>query len=96
VKDYNAHGELQTDMTFMTNADVPLLTLQNIVDNPKNPFTGNALTSEYKTNGVYITTNHLFMARDHNGQNTFKINKNQWIYVHDNIFNTANWERYIN
>jgi hypothetical protein len=92
VKDFNRRGDPVTDMTFMTNADVPSLALKDIVDDPVNPFTGNKITMDHKKNGVYITDNHLAMAHRHN-KNTFKINDDQWILVRDNIRIAENWSR---
>jgi YidC/Oxa1 family membrane protein insertase len=89
VKDFNAHGELSTDMTFMTNADVPVLALDGIAE-PVNPFTSNSLINESKKDGVFITVNHLPQAYQHN-KTTFKIDKNQWIFIRDNIFDENNW-----
>jgi hypothetical protein len=90
VKDFNARGDLKTDMSFMTNADVPSLALQGIVENPVNPFTGKALSVDAKKDGVVISTSDLYMAHYH-PKNTFKIEPSQWLRVHDNIFDTANW-----
>ena len=42
VKDFNATG-FTTDGRFMTNADVPLLAMEGIVDDPVNPSTGKQL-----------------------------------------------------
>jgi hypothetical protein len=91
VKDFNRRGDPVTDMTFMTNADVPSLALKDIVDNPVNPFTGNKITMD-KKDGVYITDNHLSMTHMHN-KNTFKINDDQWILVRDDIRIAENWKR---
>jgi YidC/Oxa1 family membrane protein insertase len=90
VKEFNAHGELKTDMSFMTNADVPVIALKDISP-PVNPFTGKPLTNEQKKDGVYITINHLPQAYQHN-KTTFKISKNEWVHIHDNIFDEKNWE----
>ncbi|MDR0876870.1 MAG: YidC/Oxa1 family membrane protein insertase [Treponema sp.] len=84
VKDFAAHGELQTDMSFMTNADVSVLALNGIIDNPVNPFTGKAVTNELKKDGVFITTNSISMPLRHS-KNVFAIQDNQWLRVHDNI-----------
>jgi hypothetical protein len=43
VKDFGATG-FTTDDTFMTNADVPYIATYGVIDNPVNPFTGNAFT----------------------------------------------------
>ncbi|MBR3534073.1 MAG: YidC/Oxa1 family membrane protein insertase [Clostridiales bacterium] len=45
IKDFASTG-FTTDDSFMTNADVPSLALQGIVDDPVNPFTGNPITME--------------------------------------------------
>ncbi|GHV79749.1 membrane protein [Spirochaetia bacterium] len=92
VKDFDAHGEIKTDMTFMTNADVPVLATNGIVDHPVNPFTGNAVTNELKQAGVFITTNNISMPFRHQ-KNVFNIKDDQWIHVHDNIFDEKNWEK---
>jgi hypothetical protein len=91
-KDFNARGELKTDMAFMTNADVPFLTTAGIIQNPANPFTGQPITSESKNNGVSITTNAVSMPYQH-PKNIFDIKDGQWIFVHDNIFDANNWEK---
>jgi len=90
IKDFNTRGPLKTDMTFMTNADVPVLATQGIISNPVNPFTGNPITMDPKKDGVIITTNHIFMPYQH-GKYQFKISDDQWVRVHDNIFDPANW-----
>jgi YidC/Oxa1 family membrane protein insertase len=89
-KDFNSHGEPVKDMSFMTNADVPALALKGIIEDPVNPFTGNKISMEPKKDGVFVTTNHLPMAQDH-GKYQFTIENDQWLYVHDSIFNKNNW-----
>ena len=37
-----------TDNTFMTNADTPVTAFAGLVDDPRNPFTGNPVTGEGK------------------------------------------------
>jgi hypothetical protein len=58
-KDFNSYGNLQIDMSFMTNADVPMLALDGISETI-NPFTGKSLRENSKADGVFITINHLF------------------------------------
>jgi YidC/Oxa1 family membrane protein insertase len=91
VKDFHSRGELKTDNAFMSNADVPVLALKDIIDDPVNPFTGRSLKDNPKESELHITINHLPMPDRHN-KNTFKIQKNQWIAVHDNIFDAENWK----
>jgi len=92
-KDFNSHGTLSINNDFMTNADVPFFTLNGIVDNLVNPFTGNPITTQPKENGILLTTHHSPMAGSH-GKYVFNIRKNQWIYLHDSIFEASNWENY--
>ncbi|MCL2479848.1 MAG: sulfatase-like hydrolase/transferase, partial [Treponema sp.] len=92
VKDFNQDGPFVINKDdFMTNADMPTLMLQGIIDNPVNPFTGNPINSDPKKDGIYITTNHVPMADGH-GKYTFSIQKDQWIFLKDSIFDPANWQ----
>ena len=96
VKDFNAKGKFKTDNKFMTNADVPLLVTDNIINKPKNPFTGKVLSSEDKERGAYILIGHddwnpsQFYRKNRplNENSTFK-------HVKDNIFNVDNWSKSI-
>lgn len=90
VKDFNAQGTLKTDMTFMTNADVPSLSCQDIISQPENPFTHNPISSDAKDAGVLIANSHLW-SPDGQYKNTFKIADDEWFFVHDNIFDPTNW-----
>ncbi|GHT91551.1 membrane protein [Spirochaetia bacterium] len=92
VKDFDEYGdekELSIDNTFMVNADVPLLALNSIITNPVNPFTGIPLRSD-KTDGITITTIGALDSRKHS-KYMYKINNSEWLHVHDNIFDPANW-----
>ena len=89
-KDFNSNGKLQIDMSFMTNADVPFLALDGIAATI-NPFTGKSLRENSKSEGVYITTNHLWQPHRHN-KRTFNIDNDQWLFVKENIFDFKNWE----
>jgi hypothetical protein len=94
VKDFNSHrvsgAMLDTDNSFMTNADVPHLAARALIPNPANPFTGKPLTTE-KHGGVFITTSRRWELNKH-GKNSFSIADDEWLYVHDNIFDPNNWE----
>jgi hypothetical protein len=90
VKDFNTSGGFTTDNTFMTNADVPILATDGLVANPINPFTRNPLRSD-KEDGADITITNLPGGMAQPGQRLFKIKTNEWLHVHDNIFDPANW-----
>jgi len=91
-KDFNSHGILSINDEFLTNADIPFFTLNGIVENPKNPFTGNPITMQPKKEGILITTNPFPMAYSH-GKYTFNIKKNQWIFLSGSIIEASNWKR---
>jgi len=91
VKDFNSRGRLQTDMTFMTNADVPVLALDGIAETI-NPFSGKSLRENPKSQGLYITTTRLWHPNKHS-KNKFNIKTDHWLFVHDNIFDPNNWEK---
>lgn len=58
VKDFGADGEIRTDTSFMTNADVPTLAMKGLIADPVNPFTGKAVTDQDKTGISYVTLCH--------------------------------------
>lgn len=93
VKDFNEHGLLKHDMTFMTTADVPSLALKDLVNNPVNPFTGNPVNMDLKKNGAIVTisNNHQPVMQY---KNRFNISDKDWYLVKDNIFDDANWSKY--
>lgn len=90
-KDFNKNDEIITDMTFMTNADTPLLAIQDLFTNARNPFTGNELKAE-KDNGVNILINGPSQPLNYQGHEA--IFKDSQIYhVNDNIFDINNWTK---
>jgi len=90
-KDFNSKGKLITDMSFMTNADVPVLALNGIAETI-NPFTGKSLRENPKAQELFITTNHIYDPHKHS-KYTYNIKKDQWIIVKNNIYDPNNWEK---
>lgn len=91
VKDFGSDGDLKTDNTFMTNADTPTLAFDGLIENPVNPFTGNAVNNDKK----YEDEHHIFYT-DH-----WQVNENKgttflpgdWFTLHgDNLFDMSAWE----
>jgi len=90
VKDFQASGEIKTDMSFMSNADVPYLSLVDVIENTVNPFTGNAISIERKKEPLYIAiSGSIHLSNSNNSQ--FQLNPNKDYYVHGSIFNAENW-----
>jgi YidC/Oxa1 family membrane protein insertase len=90
VKDFDASGEIKTDFTFMSNADVPYLSLKNVIENPVNPFTGNEISVDRKKEPLYIAVSGAIHITDKN-DTQFTLNPKFDYYVHDNIFAAQNW-----
>ena len=92
VKDFDAHGFTTSD-EFMTNADVPTMALEGIVDNPTNPATGVAITSDEKTAHDQIITGSRHWNTGRYRGTTFDTSDAPWYSVHDDIFDLSNWKR---
>ncbi len=92
VKDFDAHG-FTTDETFMTNADVPALSLEGLVENPVNPFTGNAIDSSFKTENErhYVILSDKWDIADNNG---CQFLPDEWGSVTGDIRDKSNWTYY--
>lgn len=62
VKDFNAKDMFSVSHDFMTLADIPTISLKDIIENPINPFTGKQIINTEKEYGVDIITT-LFKKR---------------------------------
>ena len=89
-KDFNSN-ELSKDDSFMTNADVAYLATKDIINNPKNPFTGKEIIEEVKKGKEY----HVFGTDNWdiltNNDTTFA--KDKWYSVHDNCLDSDCWSK---
>ena len=93
VKDFNATG-FTTSNEFMTNADVPALALEGVVDNPVNPFTGQPITTDAKNEEEMLVTASANWRTGDNDGYTFNTSDAPWYSVHDDIYDRDNWTRY--
>lgn len=85
VKDFN-ETEFKVDNTFMTNADVPTIATNGVINNPVNPFTGNKITSDWKdTHELHILFNNDSVTEE------YKHEDGTWFTVSDNVYNKSNW-----
>lgn len=93
VKDFNAHGKLSIDNSFMTNADVPNLAVNGLIQDPVNPFTGVSLrdSAKAKEEKLFIVKEAGWSPGAHN-KNTFKIKDEDWFSVKDSIREEKNWK----
>ena len=91
VKDVGAAG-FTTSSEFMTNADVPSLTLEGLLDDAKNPFTGNPISTDEKTaHPQYIIISDQWQTDVNNGAAFLPA---QWASVEANWRDVENWEFY--
>ena len=91
VKDFGSKGFTTSD-TFMTNADVPTLAMKGLIQDPTNPFTGNAINDEEKTAHDQFIITHGEVSPLKNNGNTLLPAK--WASVKDNIWDKDNWTFY--
>lgn len=63
VKDFDSHGGLKESNECMTNADVPFLATNGIINQPVNPFTGNPLDAHEKEE---MEEYHIFYSMENN------------------------------
>lgn len=91
VKDFDAEGFV-TSEEFMTNADVPTLAMERLIQDPMNPYTGKAINSDEKTaHEQYVIMSNIFSINENNG-NTFL--PARWASVKDDMRDVDNWTFY--
>lgn len=88
VKDFNA-TEFTVSNDFMTNADVPTLAVDGVIENPVNPFTGKAINSDEKTaHDQMVLISEEWDTTVNNG-NTFIAGR--WASVKEDMWVEENW-----
>ncbi len=88
VKDFDSEGFEISD-EFMTNADVPTIAVEGIIDNPTNPFTGMEINNSEKTaHEQYIIMSDKYEVTENNG-NVFI--PATWYGVQGNMWDKNNW-----
>ncbi len=89
VKDFNSTG-FKTSDEFMTNADVPTIATNGVIENPINPFTNNPINSDEKTaHDQFIMTSDNWRTSKNNG-NTYSATG--WAIVSNNIWDRSDWK----
>ena len=88
VKDFG-DTELKTDYRFMTNADTSLLAMEGIIEEPRNPFTGNLMTDEMKQQPEqHVAFSGVWSVSMSDG-NQFK--SITWLAVQNNALDVKAW-----
>ena len=92
VKDFGSEG-FTTSSAFMTNADVPVLAMEDLIEDPVNPFTDLPITDAEKTaHDQYIIMGWEWNTDINNGTTFLPA---MWARVHSNIWEKENWEFYM-
>jgi YidC/Oxa1 family membrane protein insertase len=92
VKDFNS-SSFKVSEEFMTNADMPSIALEGIVEDPVNPFTNNPINQSNKSGELLIYCSGETSIYINNGTR-FVDPDGFWLTVHDNIFVEDNWALY--
>ncbi|MBQ6798195.1 MAG: YidC/Oxa1 family membrane protein insertase [Oscillospiraceae bacterium] len=89
VKDFGASGFVTSD-EFMTNADVPTLATEGLIESPVNPFTGNEISSDYKAENDrhYVILSNDWEISENNG---YQFLPSEWAYVSGAVREKENW-----
>ena len=92
VKDFGAEG-FETSQEFMTNADVPVLAFDGLIDDPVNPFTGKLITDDekYAHDQLIILSNEFDIATN----NGTAFLPSGWVSVKEDIWNKDNWKFHL-
>ena len=89
IKDFNAHG-FTTDEQFMSNADVPTISFEGLVENPVNPFTGKPINNDEKyAHPQKILTEHF--ADELDEFSITKLTDGLWLQVEKDMRDPNNW-----
>ena len=88
VKDFGSTGFTESD-EFMTNADVPYLAVDGLIENPVNPFTGKPITVGEKTaHDQLIIASRDVSMQESIGETFLPV---YWASVKDSIWEKENW-----
>ncbi len=91
IKDFNS-TEFSISEEFMTNADVPTLATEGLIENPANPFTGKTINNNEKyAHDQFIILSHDWDVTVNDG-NTFM--PAAWASVKDNLWDKDKWSFY--
>ena len=94
VKDFNSEGFTISDK-FMTNADVPTLAMEGLIESPVNPYTGKEINSDAKTESdvQYVLISDDWDVEENNG---YQFLPAEWasVSVDGDVLDKDNWNFY--
>ena len=80
-----------TSEEFMTNADVPYLSIEGLIDDLKNPFTGNSIAPEGQKEKEQYVLDSAYLNVDDNHGMQFK--PGNWYGVQKDVRAVSNWSK---
>ena len=94
MKDFSSEGSLQKDYTFMTLADIPILTTEGLApEMQNNPFSGLSFKSSQDKTLIKAMHGGDWHA-DHQLQLTqFVTTEDDWVYVKENVYDPKCWSK---
>ncbi len=93
VKDFNAHGAIKTDMSFMTNADTPYLATKGLIENARNPFTGSPVKMDDEDDKLEKTIVMVAPAVSTRVRHETEWKVDGYYKVNGSIFDENNWTK---
>jgi len=91
VKDFGSEG-FTTSEEFMTNADVPTLAVDGLMENPTNPFTGKPINSDEKfAHDQFVILSDKYDIAVNDG---YTFLPSAWASVSNGIWDTESWTFY--
>lgn len=87
VKDFNAH-EFTESREFMTNADVPFLAVEELIQDPVNPYTGNSISCDGKNGIQWVILSSQWEVDVNNG---YQFIPSRWASVSEDVTVKENW-----
>jgi YidC/Oxa1 family membrane protein insertase len=88
-KDFNSNQKLKIDNSFMTVADAPLLAIEDIIKDAKNPFTN--INMYNRINKDIVNVYSGYGNPEGNSKKKFETYNNESFSVKENIFIETNW-----
>lgn len=89
VKDFGDE-EFSVDNQFMTNADVPTIAMNGLIDSPVNPFSGKPINNSEKNNLYHVVQKVENSISENNGN--VLLPAYWYVYHGEDIYDVNNWE----
>ena len=89
MKNFDSN-EYEVNEEFMTNADVPTMAFDGLVENPVNPFTGKQVNNDEKyAHDQHVLASGIWDIMKNNGT---RFEPGTWLSVHDDVRDVNNWK----